>query len=96
MPVTLALISIPPIGGLLILDYLVDPTIGTVVPQKLFQLAGAGERQKLQTPIFFTQSDGSLGITLSEALNSSRDGSLSLHPNQHNENAILALNVGRM
>ena len=81
---------------LVLLDYVVDPTIGTVVPQKLSQLAGAGERQKLQTPIFFTQPDGSLGITLLEAVNSSRDGSLSLHHNQHNENAILTLNVGRL
>lgn len=80
-----------------LLDCLVDPTMGTVVPQRLPPLPRTREHQTLQTPIFFTQSDGSVGIALSDVL--SPDGSLSLGSNQYNgsdsDNTILILNVGR-
>lgn len=87
---------------IVLLDYLVDPTTGTVVPQKLPSLvgAGAGEHQRLHVPFFFSQSNsGTLGLALSAAFSPDessssssirRDGAVLL------DNAILVLNVRLM
>ncbi|VDB83176.1 unnamed protein product [Peniophora sp. CBMAI 1063] len=68
---------------LVLLDYLPDPKMGTVVPQRL---PTPGAHQRLHTPVFFTQprsqtdthpdtrSSDSAGIALLDALN--LDGSL--------------------
>ncbi|KZV62480.1 hypothetical protein PENSPDRAFT_247599 [Peniophora sp. CONT] len=76
--------------GLVLLDYLVDPTIGTVVPQKLPSVASSGARQMLQAPFFFTQSDGSLGIALSEALSLDESSPLNQRGSESND-AVLVL-----